>query len=107
MNLKNIVMRVVDGPVCVDGGALRLVQLANGWGRVESWVDGRWRPGGGTVHEVLLGTPMPDPETSPVAALAALTAGRRAAAALNDWVSGKGRWPFDGTPIGDDPEAAP
>ena len=66
MNLGNIVMRVVDGPVRVDGAPSRLVQLADGWGRVETWhpIQKRWKPGGATLHEVLLGTPCDDPEAA-------------------------------------------
>ena len=64
MNLRNIVMRVDVGPVWVDGAPSRLVQLADGWGRVETWypMQKRWKPGGATLHEVLLGTPCDDPE---------------------------------------------
>lgn len=56
------VVRVVDGPVRVDGVPMRLVELANGSGRVESWLHGRWMPGGGDMRDVMTGTPIPDPE---------------------------------------------
>ena len=59
---ENSDVRVVDGPVRVDGGICRLVELADGSGRVESWVNGRWVPGGATVKGVLMGTPVADPE---------------------------------------------
>lgn len=48
--------RVILGPVTVDGGILRLVELSDGSGRVEIWSPHRkrWEPGGGFVDEVAL-----------------------------------------------------
>jgi hypothetical protein len=64
MNTDNPVIRVVDGPVRVDGVPMRLVELADRSGRVESWRHGRWTPGGCDMKDVLTGTPIPDPEAT-------------------------------------------
>lgn len=65
MNSENPVVRVVTGPVMVEGAPSRAVELADGSGRVESWVNDRWVPGGATWKEVAMGTPCADPEASP------------------------------------------
>ena len=64
MNSENpgAIVGVVDGPVRVDGKVMRLVELADGSGRVESFVNGAWVPGGGDMGDVARGTPVPDPE---------------------------------------------
>ena len=64
MNTDSPVVRVVDGPVRVDGVPMRLVELAGRSGRVESWRHGRWMPGGGDMRDVLTGTPCADPEAA-------------------------------------------
>jgi hypothetical protein len=43
---------------------MRLVELADRSGRVESWRHGRWTPGGCDMKDVLTGTPIPDPEAT-------------------------------------------
>lgn len=47
---------VIRGPVSVDGGILRLVELSDGTARVEIWSPHRkrWEPGGGFADEVAM-----------------------------------------------------
>lgn len=49
------VVKVIRGPVSIDGGILRLVELSDSSGRVEIWSPHRqrWEPGGATVERVL------------------------------------------------------
>lgn len=49
------VVQVIVGPVSVDGGVLRLVELSDGSGRVEIWSPHRqrWEPGGADVDQIL------------------------------------------------------
>ena len=63
MNTENPVVKTIMGPVRVDGVPCRLAELADGSGRVESWVNGAWRPGGATLKELAMCTPVADPET--------------------------------------------
>ena len=64
MNTENPVVKTIMGPVLVDGVPCRLAELADGSARVESWVNGAWRPGGCTFKELgSTGTPCPNPET--------------------------------------------
>ena len=53
---------VLDGPALVGGVPRRLIQFADSRGRVESFVDGTWVPGGCTLKELTLATPCADPE---------------------------------------------
>ena len=53
---------VVMGPVRVDGVPARLVELADGSGRVESFINGAWVPGGTDVKGLFTGTAISDPE---------------------------------------------
>lgn len=48
-------VRVLRGPVSIDGGIFRLVELSDGSGRVEGWSPHRqrWETGGAAVEEVL------------------------------------------------------
>jgi hypothetical protein len=62
MNSKNPVVSVIKPPRRVDGGICRVVELADGKGSVESWINGAWVPGGATLKEVAMGTPCADPE---------------------------------------------
>ena len=62
MNSENPVVSVIGSCVLVGGVAHRLVEFADGSGRVESFVNGAWVPGGCTVKELLMGTPCADPE---------------------------------------------
>jgi hypothetical protein len=50
---KESVKRVIAGPVKIDGGCSRWVELADGSDRVETWVrsKGGWTPGGATIDE--------------------------------------------------------
>ena len=52
----------VDETVRVDGVPARLVELADGTGRVESFVNGRWVPGGCSVKGLFTGTAFSDQE---------------------------------------------
>jgi hypothetical protein len=53
--------RVVDASL-VGGVHCRLIQLPDGSGKVESYVNGAWRPGGCTLKELLMGMPVPNAE---------------------------------------------
>ena len=61
--LRNPVASVTIGPVLVNGLPCRLIELADGSGRVQSWVEGHWVTGGASVSELMVGTPCADPET--------------------------------------------
>lgn len=63
MSSENPVASVTIGPVLVNGLPCRLIELANGSGRVQSWVEGHWVTGGASVSELMVGTPCADPET--------------------------------------------
>ena len=65
MNTDNPVVRVVVPPCTVDGGISRVVELADGGGRVETWhgIKKRWEPGGCTLKGVAMGLHCVDPET--------------------------------------------
>ena len=52
-------MTVVE-TVLVDGAPTRMIEFADGSGRVESFVNGAWVPGGCTLKEFAMGTPTPD-----------------------------------------------
>jgi hypothetical protein len=54
-------VKVVAGPVKADGVVLRMVELPDGSGRVESWDGKAWVPGGGDAAEILYGIPVSDP----------------------------------------------
>lgn len=62
-NTDNPVVKTIVGPVLVDGVPCRMAKLADGGGRVESWVNGRWVPGGCTLKELGTCTGVFDPET--------------------------------------------
>jgi len=62
MNSKNPVVSVIKPPCRVDEGICRVVELGDGKGRVESWINGTWVPGGATLKEIAMGTPCADPE---------------------------------------------
>lgn len=50
-------VRVVTSPTVLEGGIVgRVVELADGSGRVETWRDGSWRAGGARLNEFLTGT---------------------------------------------------
>jgi hypothetical protein len=57
-------MKTGIGPVRVDGIPCRLIEFEDGRGRIESWVNGRWVPGGATIIRLMKGAPCADPETA-------------------------------------------
>ena len=63
MSSENPVASVTIGPVLVNGLPCRLIELADGSGRVQSSVEGHWVTGGASVSELMVGTPCADPET--------------------------------------------
>ncbi len=51
-------VKVILGPVKADGVPLRVVELPDGSGRIESWDGSAWVPGGGDAAELLFAPPV-------------------------------------------------
>lgn len=61
-NSEKLLVSVITPPSRVGGRICRVVKSADGGGKVESWVNGAWVPGGTTLKEAAMGARCADPE---------------------------------------------